>query len=261
MKPAAKIMTGVVLIAAIMSITNNARAATALEAQARLLDAAAAQRNPNEIAERVAAPFATFAGSSANALNLVKGMRSGKVIALRTEHRDRPAELVAFNAANGPLEWGDVHAALSVAQSVLARNGITRPTGAQIQAALIGGKVTTDEGNTFEHEGVLKLRHMGAPWDRIAQASGARSSTLANGIVKTQAKLLELPMEYRIATFAGHDLAGVASATEQAGLPIYSMPASMNLALVTPERTPSAWGRYTPTERKSNAFEKLPGIR
>jgi len=263
MRPAAKILTGIVLIAAMMSTAQNVRAAGELEERARALDAVAASRNATAISERIAAQYAQFAGSSANAVSLVKGLRTGKVMKLRSRHGDGPDELVAFNASNGALEWGDVHSALAVSQARLARLGIMQAGPKQIQATLLGGTVVDAEGGRHEVEGVLQLLHMGVAWDRIAQSSGARPLAIASTLARSQDRIAQLPIEHRVvpvmsAAATQYASAG-ASANAEPGAPVYSTPVTMT-AMVS-ERAPSAWGRYVPQEKATRGFENLPGIR
>lgn len=262
MKPAAKILTGIVLIAAAMSTAQHARAAGELEAQARSLDAVATSRNATAIAERIAAPYSHFAGSNANALSLVKGLRTGKVVTLRMSKGEGPGELVAFNASNGPLEWGDVHSALAVTQGRLAKLGIKQASPKQIQATLLGGDVIDGHGTKHEVEGVLQQRHMGLAWDRIAQSSGVRPLTLASALVRSGEKIAQLPYEHRVVPVLSpaDTQHGLSTSAAEPGAPIYSMP-TMNAALLLSERAPSAWGRYVPQEKPARAFESLPGIR
>jgi len=263
MRPAAKILTGIVLIAAMMSTAQNVRAAGELEAQARSLDAVAASRNATAISERIAAQYTQFAGSSANAVSLVKGLRAGKVVTLRSRSGEGADELVAFNASNGPLEWGDVHSALAVAQARLARMGIKQAGPKQIQATLLGGALLDAEGSRHEVEGVLQQRHMGVVWDRIAQSSGARPLAIANTLVRSQDRIAQLPIEHRVVPVMSaaetHFAPAGASANAEPGAPVYSMPVTMTAMLS--ERAPSAWGRYVPQEKPTRGFENLPGIR
>src|SRR5512143_2695796 len=51
-----------------------------------------------------------------------------------------------FAPPTKPMGWGNVSHALALAQFALAQQGITSPTGDQLQAALIGGDITTADG-------------------------------------------------------------------------------------------------------------------
>ena len=64
----------------------------------------------------------------------------------------------------------------------LNQAGISNPTGAQLQAALQGGSVTTADGNTVTFAGVLQQRANGVGWGRIAQSYGTTMGAVNRGI-------------------------------------------------------------------------------
>ncbi len=144
MKTAVRLFARAACFVACLGALPPALAASGLDTQARPLDAVAGSRDERAVAERIAAAYAGFAGSHENAMRLVKGMRSGKVIALRTQARDEPAELVAFNAGSGPMSLADVNATLERARASLARAGVTRPGASEIQAAVAGGAIARE---------------------------------------------------------------------------------------------------------------------
>jgi hypothetical protein len=89
------------------------------------------------------------------------------------------------------MGWGNVSHALALAQYSLTHAGITQPTAADLQAALIGGKITTSDGKIVQLDGVLTQRASGMGWGQIARSEGTTmgavnhglkaSTTLANG--------------------------------------------------------------------------------
>jgi hypothetical protein len=114
---------------------------------------------------RLAARYTTFAGSDANALALVTGLRDDTTIQLApTADGQTPA---TFDPASGKLGLGNINIALSLAKKELADAGVSNPSPAQIQAALNGG---TADGKTYP--GILVLRSQGMGWGEIANSLG-----------------------------------------------------------------------------------------
>jgi hypothetical protein len=122
---------------------------------------------PNPELARLASRYTDFAGSDANALALVTGLRDDTMIELAPT---APGQTAAkFDPATGKLGFGNINIALSLAMKELAEAGITQPSPAQIQAALNGGTVGT---TTFP--GILTLRSQGMGWGQIANSLGLK---------------------------------------------------------------------------------------
>ena len=100
--------------------------------------------------------YTPLAGSEANAKTLVSGLREGKQFTL---------DGTTFNPPTGKLGNGEVNIALSLADAKLRDQGITSPTSAQLNAALIGDAA---------HPGILALRADGQGWGQIAQTMGIK---------------------------------------------------------------------------------------
>ncbi|MBI3372501.1 MAG: hypothetical protein HY017_12210 [Betaproteobacteria bacterium] len=142
---------------------------------AALFSAAAAQADPGTDAEGRQLPpvgerYAGFAGSLANLQSLKTGLRRGSEITLT----DRTGS-VTFTPPTRPMGYGNVAHALDLASRELARAGITRPTPQQIEAAMMGGTVSSPHGS-IAFPGVLALRSQGMGWGRIAHTIGVHPS-------------------------------------------------------------------------------------
>jgi hypothetical protein len=121
---------------------------------------------------RLTTSYTTLAGSADNAQALVNGLRGGSSIALVTPATaTAPAVQTTFTPATGPMGWGNVNIALSLAQAELTKAGIANPTAADLQAALNGGTITTPTGSV-QLSGVLALRASGEGWGQIANSLG-----------------------------------------------------------------------------------------
>lgn len=120
-------------------------------------EAVAAGSAPAASAEEIGARYATFAGSRENAVKLARGLASGKVIALRTADANGNPSMVAFDVPGG-MSWSDVQNVLANTQAALARLGIRQPTGAEVQAALLGGVVRRSDGTAVNLDGAMKDR-------------------------------------------------------------------------------------------------------
>lgn len=104
----------------------------------------------------LAAKYTRLAGSEANARILVNGLSDGAAFSIGA---------VTFTPPTGKMDCDDVDLSLALADAKLKDQGITQPTAAQLQSALIGDA---------EHPGVLALRAEGRGWRRVAQAMHLR---------------------------------------------------------------------------------------
>jgi hypothetical protein len=109
-------------------------------------DAMAASQPVTE-AGRIASQYSEWAGGKSNADSLVAGMRNGQPITIVTNGADRSVSIAGFTPASS-MSYSGVSSALAGAQRSLAKLGIAKPTAEQIQAALIGGEITTASGAT-----------------------------------------------------------------------------------------------------------------
>lgn len=129
-----------------------------------------------QVAGRVAAPFATLAGSSDNAVALATALRTGSQANLTTTSTDAAGAAVTTTTSimppTKPMGWGNVSHSLALAQFALTDAGISNPTTADLQAALLGGSVTAADGTTVTLAGVLQQRADGMGWGRIAKTYG-----------------------------------------------------------------------------------------
>jgi hypothetical protein len=116
--------------------------------------------------QRTAPQFESFAGSRDNYNSLATGLRSGRQITLTS-----PTEKAVFVAPTKPMGYGNVTRTLDLAQRQLAAQGITNPTPSQLQAALMGGTITTSQG-TVVYRGVAQMRADGMGWGQIAHSVG-----------------------------------------------------------------------------------------
>jgi hypothetical protein len=135
----------------------------------------------------VIADFTQFAGSLENATALVEGLRTGGEVVML--ERDETA--VRFASPAGPLGYGNISVALSLAQTNLAIYGFFEPGAEQIACALAGGEVLV-EGEILNLPGVLNMRAHGMQWGRIAEELGF---TLADAVRFSTARDAEARME------------------------------------------------------------------
>jgi hypothetical protein len=121
---------------------------------------------PAENQEQLIERYTALAGSKQNATSLVTGLREGKQVTLT-----RGDSKETFTPPTDKMGYGNVDHALALAEASLQEKGITRPTPAQLEAALMGGNVTVS-GKTVPLEGVLQMRADGKGWGQIAQSLG-----------------------------------------------------------------------------------------
>ena len=178
-----------------------------IDKQTQLLDTTAENRGQTQVATKIASSFTKLAGSDENALKLVQSLRSGSKVTLTTTtttpgtgtgtgtgtgNGTGTTTTTSFTPPTGKMGWGNVFNSLALAQDSLARMGITNPTNAQLQAALVGGDITVD-GKTTTLKGILTMRADGMGWGQIAQANGTKLGPVVSSIRSTQNKVAALP--------------------------------------------------------------------
>jgi len=135
----------------------------------------------------VISDFTEFAGSVENATALVEGLRiGGEVVML-----ERDETIVRFGSPVGPLGYGNISVALSLAQTNLAIYGLFEPGAQQIACALAGGEVLI-EGEVLNLPGILNMRAQGMQWSHIAEELGF---TLADAMRISTARDIETRMQ------------------------------------------------------------------
>jgi hypothetical protein len=120
---------------------------------------------------KIAAGFVAFAGSGDNAVALVESLREGVPVNLTYARTDTEGELpnvVTIEPPTAPMEWNDVRMALMLARDAMIGIGISRPTGEQLHAVMLGGEIITPAGKPVAFRGVLQMRAEGLNWGRIA---------------------------------------------------------------------------------------------
>ena len=123
----------------------------------RALAASLAASAPVSDATSLSSQYSEWAGGKANSDSLVAGLRNGTPITIVTNGADRTVSIAGFTPS-APMSYGSVSSALSGAQRSLARLGIAKPSADQIQAALIGGEVSTADGATVQVRGNVTPR-------------------------------------------------------------------------------------------------------
>jgi hypothetical protein len=113
--------------------------------------------------ERLVSEFSPLVGTQEDTEALVNSLRSGQAAGATGAASVAPA--------TGPLSYGEARLALKLAQGTLAQNGVTQPSGEQLQAALHGGTLETANGPKVL-PGVLPQRAQGASWGSMAQGVG-----------------------------------------------------------------------------------------
>lgn len=119
--------------------------------------------------QSISGRFGTFAGSDENLQSLATGLRHGTEITLVGSGD----ESLSFTPPTRPMGYGNVTHALNLASRQLAAAGITDPTAEEIHAAMLGGTVTTPDGDVTL-QGVLQLRSEGMGWGQIAHTLGLK---------------------------------------------------------------------------------------
>lgn len=132
--------------------------------------------------DKLVSTFSDFSGSPDNAASLVNGLRTGSPITLSGPTGGSPSgEALTFSAPTRPMGYGNIRIALSLAQTQLASQGITNPTPAQLQGALMGTSVVGSTGSTTTTQGILQMRASGMGWGQIANSMGYKLGPVMSG--------------------------------------------------------------------------------
>ena len=154
------------------------------------------------VATRVAAPFATLAGSQENAVALATALRNGTPATLTYVSGDNVETTTTITPTTKPMGWGNVSHALALAKFSLAQAGITNPTGSDLNAALVGGSITTSDGSSIPLSGVLQQRAAGMGWGAIAHTYGTTMGAVNRGI-KAPSSIASTPTSSPVRTTGG----------------------------------------------------------
>src|SRR5689334_22895749 len=180
MKRTMKLLAGSIFLA--MAPLAAAQTAADVDTQTTLMNTTAANHGQTQVAARIASDFTTLAGSTDNSLSLVNALRNGTAVTLTetttttgtgtgtgtdtgtgTSTGTTTTTTTSFTPPTGKMGWGNVFISLALAQQSLAQLGVTHPSAAQLQAALMGGDVTVS-GKTTTLQGVLTMRASGMGW-------------------------------------------------------------------------------------------------
>lgn len=188
---------GMVIGANAQTTSGSTSTETILGGQTAAMDELAASKGQTLVADKTASSFITLAGSKDNALALVTGLRNGTPITLTAAAPAGTTTSIGTTTGStttggstgtgvtvpkgttitpptGKMGWGNVFISLALAQKVLTQAGITNPTAAQLQTALMGGNLVGADGKTVAVKGVLQLRADGMGWGKIAQVYGTK---------------------------------------------------------------------------------------
>jgi hypothetical protein len=162
-----------------------------LQTEAQQTDTLAARHGATRVESRIAGDFTAFAGSEANAQNLVTGLRNGTPITLTgtSSTGGTSTTTLIIDNPTRPMGYGNVTISLALAKQQLASYGITNPTAEQLQAALTGGTITTSSGQTVTLNGILTQRAAGMGWGAIANAQGVKLGQVISGLKSTNARI------------------------------------------------------------------------
>lgn len=178
-----------VLSLSFVSGRSQARAQTAsadsLTTEATRMDRMAGTLGDGKVVDKLSADFSSFLGADAKAV--VAGLRNGTPITLTTTTPGSTptTTTTTITPPTGKMGFGNVFISLALAKQQVSQSGITQPTPAQLQAALLGGTITSGTGTTATSTnlpGILTLRSQNMGWGQIAQKLGFKLGTVVSGL-------------------------------------------------------------------------------
>ena len=164
-----------------------------LTTEASRMDTLTTTQGEPKAVDKISSDFNSFLGTDAKAV--VTGLRNGTPITLmRTTTPSTTPGTTATSTTTtttitpptGKMGMGNVFISLALAKQQLSQMGITQPTPQQLQAALLGGSITTGTGTnttTSYMQGILTMRsqyHMG--WGQIAHKLGFKLGPVISGL-------------------------------------------------------------------------------
>lgn len=178
--------------------TPPATGGTTVSGQTTQMDTLASNKGQTQVANKIAADFTVLAGSRDNAVALVNALRNGTPATLTasttgTGTGTTPPADTTITPPTGKMGWGNVFISLALAQKVLTQAGITEPTAADLQAALLGGDIVGADGKTVTLQGVLTLRADGMGWGQIAHVQNTKLGPVVSSIKSANQRIATLP--------------------------------------------------------------------
>lgn len=161
----------------------------ALTAEASRTDQLAATQGGAKVTDKISSDFSSFLGTNSKAV--VTGLRNGTPITLTTTTPGATPgappviTTTTITPPTGKMGFGNVFISLALAKQQLSQVGIAQPTPAELQAALLGGSVTTGTGataTTTNLQGILTMRSQNMGWGQIAQKLGVKLGTVISGL-------------------------------------------------------------------------------
>jgi hypothetical protein len=216
-----------------LQAATSAATTTDIDKQTTQLNTTAENKGQTQVATKIASSFTKLAGSQDNALKLVQALRNGTSVTLTsttstggtgtgtrtgTGTGTGGTTSTSFTPPTGKMGWGNVFISLALAQDQLARLGITDPTQAQLQAALMGGDVTGADGKTVTLKGIVQMRADGMGWGQIAQASGTKLGPVVSSIKSAHTKVAALPSASGSGTTAPTSASGTTAKSASKGV-------------------------------------------
>ena len=143
-----------------------------LSGEVAQMDSLAMSQGESKVIGKISSDFSPFLGPDSQ--GVVTGLRNGQWTYTTTSTTGTPTPTTVA-LPTGKMGYGNVYISLALAKQQLAQYGITQPTPEQLQAALLGGSITTLNGTTAtttQLRGILAMRSEGMGWGQISQQLG-----------------------------------------------------------------------------------------
>lgn len=177
-----------------------AQTAPTLVTEATRMDQMGTTRGGSKVIDKISAEFSSFLGADSKAV--VTGLRNGTPITLTTTSPGATSGVpptmttTMINPPTGKMGFGNVFISLALAKQQLSQLGIAQPTPEQLQAALVGGSITTGSGTTATTtnlQGILTMRSQHMGWGQIAQKLGYKLGPVVSGLKAANQGLASQP--------------------------------------------------------------------
>ncbi|HEV8341370.1 MAG TPA: hypothetical protein VGR30_03260 [Candidatus Binatia bacterium] len=158
---------------------------SSVETEAARMDTLAASQGQSKVSAKISSDFSSFL-KNVDSQAVVTGLRSGQLTSTTPSSTGTGTPTTTTVALpTGKMGHGNVYISLALAKQQLGQYGVTQPTQEQLQAALLGGSITTVNGTTTTNhqlQGVLTMRSQGMGWGQIAHELGYKLGPIMSGM-------------------------------------------------------------------------------
>lgn len=164
-----------------------------VETEAARMDSLAVSQGQSKVIGKIGSDFSSFL-KNVESQAVVTGLRNGQLTyATPSSTGTGTPTTTTVALPTGKMGYGNAYISLALAKQQLGQYGITQPTQEQLQAALLGGSITTVNGTTTTNQqlhGILTMRSEGMGWGKIAHELGYKLGPVVSSMKSSNQALM-----------------------------------------------------------------------